>query len=174
MGWFGHAGLIEPLLEALERGNLASPEARSALEIEAARALHRITGAPLFHPPSPDGDDGEGGAIITEASAWKAWWAEHKGAFGGQKHRFGEPFSPLASLAELARAGVSTAVRADCAFELCVLSGGAVPLLDVHDWTARQAERLGALQASLPRDRRGRPMLGTPGEWPDRLLERRS
>ncbi len=174
MGWFGHAGLIEPLLEALERANQASPEELSPLEIEAARALHRITGAPLVHPPRAEEDDAEGGAIVTEASAWKAWWAEHKGAFGGQKYRFGEPFSPLASLVELSSEGVAAAVRADCAFELAVLSGGAAPLLDVHDWTVRQAERLAALQAALPRDRRGRPLFGTPGEWPDRLVERRS
>jgi 3-oxoacyl-[acyl-carrier-protein] synthase-1 len=173
MGWFGHAGLVEPLLEALERGNQSSPDALSPLEIEAARAIQRITGAPLFHPPSDDADAAEVGTIITEAAAWKAWWAEHRGAFGGHKYRFGQPFSSLASLAELAGEGVATSVRVDCAFELALLSGGAIPLLDVHDWTARQAERLGALQASLPKDRRGRPLLGTPGEWPDRLLERR-
>ncbi|MFO0756256.1 MAG: HEAT repeat domain-containing protein [Byssovorax sp.] len=174
MGWHGHAALVEPLIAVLERANADSPEEVSSLEFAAAQALFRITGAPLLHPSSDDPEAPAARSPLTEAEPWKRWWAEHKGAFGGQKVRFGQPFSAVAGLAELSQEGVTASVRADCALEVAIVSGGTIPLLDVRAFAARQREQLAAIVAALPKDRRGRPSLGVPGEWPERALGHRS
>lgn len=144
VGWFGHPDLIDWLIGSLETANevrragragRASSPAPAPFEIAAAQALTRIAGM-----PEP--------TLGVEGSAWRAWWARSRGRLAsGQKHRFGKPYTPPATLNELC-GPASAAVRVDAALELSIVSAGAVAL-ETGDWAARQRVTLAVAAAQI-------------------------
>jgi hypothetical protein len=144
LGWFGRATAVGRLIDAL--GSI-EPDIRRA----AARSLVRILG--VVPEASPRGlgvarapltavDDGR---LVADAAAVRAYWNEHGAAFGtGTKYRFGAPWSPAQSLAELTSAALPSDRRMA---ELEVAIGGppGLALPDLSDWVGRQlaAARLG-------------------------------
>lgn len=147
VGWYGHPDLVDWLVGSLEtangarrtgaRGRSPSAHAPSSFEIAAALALVRIAGA-------PDGAQG----LAVEAGVWRAWWGRARARFApGRKHRFGKPYTPNATLDEIA-GEASTAVRADAALELSIVSAGSASV-ETGDWVMRQRAALGAAAARL-------------------------
>ena len=148
VGWFGHPDLVDWLLGSLETANearRAGPRGRAssptlldpaAFELAAARALARIAG-PADGVP----------AGTVDASAWRAWWGRARARFApSQKHRFGRPYTPDATLDELV--GDSPAsVRVDAALELAIVSGGS-SRVEPGDWISRQRRAI-AIAAEL-------------------------
>jgi hypothetical protein len=146
VGWFGHPDLADWLLVSLEtanetrrngaRGRASSPTllGASAFEVAAAQALTRIGGPP------------DGPAPGVEAAAWRAWWSRARARLApGQKHRFGRPYTPEATLDEL-RGETPSSAREDAALELAIVAGGSA--LETGDWVTRQR---GAIAAAAER-----------------------
>jgi hypothetical protein len=151
VGWFGHPDLVEWLLGSLDAANearrtgsrasnpgLSSP---AAFEIAAAQALHRILGAA----------EGAGNArevISVDGAAWRAAWGRARGRMaGGQKHRFGKPYAPEATLDELG-GDAPAGGRADAALELAIVSRGRLRM-ETGDWVARQKAQLAGARGWL-------------------------
>ncbi|APR77427.1 Hypothetical protein A7982_02774 [Minicystis rosea] len=167
VGWFGHPDLMDWLIGSLETANEArrsggrgrasspAPLAPSPFEIAAAQALTRIAG-PVDAGAAPG----------LEASAWRTFWARARPRFApGQKHRFGKPFTPQATIDELG--GPATAsIRADAALELTIVSAGNASL-ETTDWATRQRAAL-----ATARDRLTTSGSWTPGTFPGRKLTR--
>jgi hypothetical protein len=174
VGWFGHADLVTWLLGSLEAANEARRAAGgrpSPFEAAAAGALHRISGARPRDPADPGPPD----ALSVSAPAWKALWNESHArlggaeppkaggalptvagrgavgpAAGGRKLRFGQPYTPGATLAELS--GESTAAaREDAALELAVITGGDARITTL-DWVDRQQAALAAAASPVARE----------------------
>lgn len=167
VGWFGHPDLVDWLIGSLETANEARRAGRGGrassptltgpapFEIAATQALTRIAGTPESVP-----------AAGMEAGPWRAWWARSRARLvSGQKHRFGKPYTPEATLEELG-GPASAAARADGALELSIVSAGGVAL-EPADWTARQRGTLAAAAAQLA-TLTGFP----PGAFPGRQLRR--
>ncbi len=164
IGWFGHAGMVDPLLAELEAENAARAQALGApwpFEIAAARALVRITGVFLEDP-----SDEHGLGITVEAAAWKALWDERRVDFrGDRKLRFGQLHHPLATLDELADRDSTALVRSYASMELGALGIPSVGL-ETHDWVARQKQEIEAL-----RERFGNGEIACePGLWTSQLI----
>jgi 3-oxoacyl-[acyl-carrier-protein] synthase-1 len=166
IGWFGQVDLIEPLLVQLAAAN----ELRRSMvgyvlpyELAAARALVRITGVYLESPEPLLNLD-----LSIEEAHWRAWWDEHRGDFrSDQRYRFGKPYHPLESLAELADDDTPAYVRSELALELAQLSTRPWAF-EPSDWVSRQRGEIDAirleLEAAMPYE---------PGEWPTQYLTRR-
>lgn len=157
VGWYGHPGCVAPLIDTLDRA-CAALAAWSTREVITG-SIRRIVGIEV--EPSSAG-----------ARAFRASWEKDRARFwpsedAGERRRapprlrFGAPWSPLASLDELAKATLPASDRDLLALEIAVVSAGALRL-DVRGWVARQ---LGEIEAA-------REALGTPGaafqpgEWP--------
>ncbi|MFT3764008.1 MAG: hypothetical protein QM820_00550 [Minicystis sp.] len=166
VGWFGHPDLIDWLIGSLETANEArrnGPRGRasapsllgpSAFEIAAAQALGRIAGAPEGVP-----------APGLEASAWRAWWSRARARFtSGQKHRFGKPYAPEATIDELTSPAMAS-VRADAALELAIVSAGSASV-ETADWVARQRAVIAAARETIA------TAPWPPGTFPGRRLSR--
>jgi hypothetical protein len=150
VGWLGQVALVEPLLAALGKANAesrAASRAPTVLEVDAGRALYRITGAEL-QEREPEGErEADERKPVPDASRWEGWWKEHRPRFDPErKYRFGQAFSPLLTLEELSGDGASFAERTTGMLEISTLAGGS--RLDTHDWVARQREEIAALRAA--------------------------
>jgi len=150
LGWHGHPGHVERLIQTLE-GSTSGAEWR--LRQQTAAALWRLTGADLRPAVDVGPDEYE---QPTDPTVWRAWWTEHHTRFAEvQRYRFGRPYAPAATIDELRREGAPMAVRHDAALELAVLAER--PLrLRVDDWVARQLSQLDVASAALDR-LRGHP-----------------
>jgi hypothetical protein len=151
LGWFGHVGLVETLLETLESSQSASerPLARAAAE-----ALTRILGV------------GVGASSFEDPAGFRAYWQRSRDRLPlGQKHRRGAPFTPLASLSELEAEATPEDVRGHAAFELS-LALGAPHALEVTDWVARQRAELARIRARFEAGE----VLFVAGQWPRQWL----
>ncbi|MCA9621880.1 MAG: hypothetical protein KC731_22805 [Myxococcales bacterium] len=154
LGFHGHPLLIDALHEAL-RGPAGSIIVGPTGAREAARALQRITGAPLhdardFYDP------------VTDHRRVEAWLTEHRDQFRDDlRYRFGQPWHGLTVVAELERDEVPMALRRLCAFELGLLLRERP--IQVTDFAAHQAERIAAARASITAAD-GDPRL-SPGIW---------
>ncbi len=167
LGWLGHTGAVEPLLDALTR---AEEQGDQALAEAADRALRRLLG----ELPTRAAGQEQAGAT-GEALAWRARWMTLSRELPERKKvRRGELFSPQASLDELARDDVPVEVREACALELGLLSGG--EWVEVSGWITRQRRQLAALAARFAATGSAlAPKLHAPGEWvADRLGRRRT
>ncbi len=166
IGWFGAIDLIEPLLVQLAAAN----ELRRTMvgyvlpfELAAARALVRITGVYLESPePTLDLD------LSIEEAEWRAYWDAHRADFQSHlRYRFGKPYHPLESLAELADDDTPAYVRSELALELGQLTREPWAF-EPSDWVSRQRGEIDAIrleiEAALPYE---------PGEWPSSYLRRR-
>ncbi|MFT3764213.1 MAG: hypothetical protein QM820_01635 [Minicystis sp.] len=138
-GIFGHPILVPQLLSMLAAANEVrrsiGPWAHP-LEIAAAQALERITGAGLRDAPREvsDYDFARLPAIFVET--WKAWWEPRAAEISGMgKLRWGEPWTPLAAVREL-RTPNAAEIRADLALELSIT--GPDLGFEPSDWVARQ------------------------------------
>lgn len=149
-GWFGHLGLIEPLIAALAAGHT-----------DAALALFRLTGAPLTDDdPSPTYDEGELPfttpfapppivELSVDAAVWQGWWKQHQARAQRQlRYRWGVVWSPALSLWELTEAQASPADRWRAHLELTARTGGDVAF-DPFDFVARQRAPLEAWKAHV-------------------------
>jgi hypothetical protein len=157
IGWSGRAALVEPLIAMLE------DDARDyALRRAAALALQRVTGAiraPLIglgertELASAELLASRYDAIDLDAGQWRRFW-EARGVRDAGKRRFGKPYTPSASLDELAAVGVPNADRRIASLEYEIASTSPVPLPDPHDWVARQTAAITAqsLGTAGPRD----------------------
>lgn len=136
LGWYGHPGAIEPLIEILAEAvrAIAAGEPVRGAELAVTRALERITGAVLDPDPA----------------AWRAWWSSRRGALPAERLRRGELFTVEASLAELTRDDTPLGVRRECALELALHLGPAGHV-DVDGWTARRREAVARIRAALDR-----------------------
>lgn len=136
LGWFGHPGAIEPLIEHLAEAlrAIAAGEPVRGAELAVTRALARITGAVLDPDPA----------------AWRAWWTSRRAALPAARLRRGEPFTLEASLAELTADDTPLGVRRACALEL-ELHLGPAGHVDVDGWIALQREAVARIRAALAR-----------------------
>lgn len=150
LGWFGHVGLVPLLLSLLPPVPTIASRAFGEL---VGDALARILG-PLL--PDPRSDPG---------AAQAAWEAARDRFAPDRKHRFGRPFTVLASLDELDDDGSPAAARASCALEVA-LAGGPEALVETADWIARQRVELRRVRQLLAAP--GAPIV--PGEWPGQWL----
>lgn len=161
LGWLGHPGAAEPLLELLER---AAPRGRAA-QLVPARALHRLTGAGL----RPPGEIVEAidDRLILEAAPWRALWEERRRALARpDRIRFGAPYTLAATVDELLRDEAPPAARREAALELAIALGPALRV-EVDDWAARQRAALLGLREQVA-------AAGlAPGEYLARALARR-
>jgi 3-oxoacyl-[acyl-carrier-protein] synthase-1 len=164
VGWFGHAGMVEPLLAELASENEARERALGApwpYEIAAARALVRITGAYL-----EDAEDAFGLGLSVSAAAWKSHWDERRVDFGGDcKYRFGQPYHPMATLDELAERDSTSLARSYASLELAAL---AIPGMTIEpgDWVARQRSEI---EAARERFAKGE-IACEAGQWTSQIL----
>ncbi|MFO0758399.1 MAG: hypothetical protein U0359_18045 [Byssovorax sp.] len=160
VGFYGHAGMVEPLLAELASENEARKKRLgppSAFEIAAARALVRITGVYLEEP----GDE-HGLGLAVDAEPWRSWWSEHRGEFSADhRTRFGQPYHPIATLDELAERDATALTRWHAAMELSAL---AIPgaSIEVGDWVARQRSAISALRERFERGE----IAWEAGRWP--------
>ncbi|MSP24794.1 MAG: hypothetical protein EXR75_06430 [Myxococcales bacterium] len=161
MGFHGHPELIEALLEPLIEKVPRVMPGRQGLQ-EAAVALVRISGAPLYaNPERPDRYE-----PTTEGMVWRAYFAEHRKRFEpGVRYRFGVPWSPLAPVDELAAEDVPVGTRRLAALELGMLLRERPVML--HDFAARQAEVLASQRASVTAELHGKGRRWRVGGWPD-------
>ena len=134
LGWYGHAASVGPLLVALEQKSTAA---------EAARALWRITGAPLTDDdPAPDLDvtpfadavwsDDElpecPDALSADAALWGAWWAAHgREADPAARWRFGRRWRVEDNVRVLAAPTSRPRDRRWAALELVARTGKRLP-----------------------------------------------
>jgi hypothetical protein len=153
VGWFGHPDLVDWLLGSLEAANEARrakgpASAPTPFEAAAARALHRILGS----PHGPDAPPRANETLVTESGPWRGCWARlrAKGPLR-QKLRFGQPYTPDATVDELEAETLFGSARADAALELSIVSKGAA-VLETHDWVARQRAVLASARATLGRE----------------------
>lgn len=135
LGWHGHPGHVERLIEALGR-SLDEP-GQGPFHRATAAALRRITGVSV-HP------DRGGLAAI------RAFWGEHRARFepdaaSPRRHRLGRPYTPAASLDELGAEGVPGRDRETLALEVAIASRGA-SRLHVNGWVAAQREEIARLR----------------------------
>lgn len=168
VGWFGHVALVDWLIEALRGSNevreMTGPWARP-FELAVGAALHRITGATLsdvegLKVERPEGDPG----LAIDAGVWRAYWEDNRARFDvEEKYRFGEPFSPQATLDELEDERSRPAERAWAAFEIACLTPGESPLETIA-WIPAQRRAIAKLKDKHARLRY------TPGRWP-RILK---
>lgn len=114
LGYHGHWALAELLHGAICRP--FEPYVLGEFQVrEAAEALIRITGAPLVRAKE-DRYDAE-----TSDAKWALWWREFADELPKERRlRFGRPFSPLSSVAELEADAVPVRIRGACALELAV------------------------------------------------------
>ncbi|MEO7330583.1 MAG: hypothetical protein ABI193_18560, partial [Minicystis sp.] len=164
LGWYGHAGLVDPLLAELEAENAARRQALGApwpFEIAAARALVRITGVFLEDP-----SDEHGLGISVDATSWRALWEERRADLrADRKVRFGELHHPRATLDELDDRDTTALARSYAVTELGALGIPGVGL-ELGDWVARQKQEIEAL-----RERFGKgEIVCEAGSWTSQLL----
>ena len=157
LGWYGHPGAIPSLLDLLDHVSraIASHEPVRGAELAVARALHRITGA----PPA------------TDVATWRATLdASGRDLSARARLRFGEPYTPAATLRELERDDTPLRIRREAALEAAVCFG-LHRRVDVDGWTALQRTALASLRASLERESGELPP-HPPGAWPADLRAR--
>lgn len=169
LGWFGHAGAIDPLLEMLERAGATAGEHARRAQLGPARALHRITGAGLREAgASVEALDDR---LVLDAGSWRAIQEERRRAPAPfERLRFGSPCTVMATVDELLRDESSPAARRDAALELALAIGPA-PRIEVDGWAVRQQATLEALREHLGATPSTQ---GAPGEWPANRLARRA
>lgn len=146
LGLFGHPAMVDPLLRALMAGNRLRRSTGPwvhPLEVAAAEALARITGVVLQdeHREVNDYDVARGPTI--HAESWAHFWGERGAEYPAVKLRFGRPFTPAATLAELAGPSL-TSLRDDLELELAICLREAA--LEPGDWVARQRAAIAACQ----------------------------
>lgn len=143
LGLHGHVGLVPRLLDVLHP---LKPEVITGPsgQREAAAALSRITGAPMYVPSEPiDPYD-----VVTDWPAWNAWWEGAGERFDpAVRYRFGEPWQPLDSIDELEREAVPFGLRRLLALEI----GASLHErpMNPYDFAARQKETLEHQRASV-------------------------
>lgn len=155
LGWHGHPAHVGHLLTALERD--AQVPGKGLFCAGIARALHRITGAPL--------QDASGEPVV-DVAPWRAFWSQHRERFGESlRYRFGRAYTPRLSLEELSAEGTSVADRELCILEvdgfLAQASG-----LELRGWATSldtEVARLKHLFELPPRALEATPF--APGEW---------
>lgn len=151
-GLYGHPAMVPRLIEVLGAANQVrrsiGPWA-SPVEIAAAQALDRVTGAGLREAAREVADYDFDRLPTIFAETWSAWWEEHAGELGGRgKLRWGESWSPAATARELA-APEATEIRADLALELAIAAGDLG--FEPTDWVARQRAVLAEAAAQTAR-----------------------
>jgi hypothetical protein len=145
VGWFGHPDLVEWLLGSLEAAN----DARRAsgpptpFEAAAALALQRVLG--------PLGGGEAARHAAADARAWRAFWLKTRARQPGRgRLRFGKPYTPAATVDELA-GDAPAAARAEAAFELAIVTSGAA-IVEPRSWVAAQRAAIAAARGALPGD----------------------
>lgn len=150
-GLYGHPALVVPLIETLAAANRLRRSTgpwTHPLEIAASAALVRVTGVLLRDEPREvvDYDFANGPTLFAET--WRGFWEEKRGtlAGGGAKLRWGRPYLPAATVAELGEP-IPAALRDDLALELAVGLGDQG--FEPGDWVARQRGVLAACEKRL-------------------------
>jgi 3-oxoacyl-[acyl-carrier-protein] synthase I len=163
VGWYGHVELVPWLLETIGRGNAsrsASSRAPHPLEVAAAQALARITGARLRDEPDDEVAHDSEAAPALRAETWQAWWRASHGGFDSRlRYRFGLPYQPLVTLEELVGPSAARA-RRDGALELELVAGPS--RFEPQDFVARQRVTLAAVRGAVL----GAAASVPPGSWP--------
>lgn len=151
LGLHGHVSHVERLLSVLETGGGQEREG-------AARALSRITGAPLFRDEIEARDPYD---MITDA---ERWWRDNRERFDAAvRYRHGEPFTALHVLDELSRPVMPMIIRRWCAYELSLWPGRVK--LDVEALVHRQEKQIARARATLEAAYRGDASPYAPGSW---------
>ncbi len=169
LGWHGSRDLVEPLIGILATGNRfrkGSAPVPWKLELAAAEALYRITGAPLYRAEPADSNSeltllrdatdapeleaevaemnellATAGTLELEADVWAAWWKQHRNEMGMvHRYRFGQPYSAAVVLSELSSPSTLFRARRVAARELSFLVQQL--RLETSDWVARQRAEL--------------------------------
>ena len=100
LGFHGYAAHVPALLSTLDPASDIVTDMRGRLM--AARALVRITGAPLIREADPVNRDPY--EPVTDIAPWRAYWEAHADDFAPKtRYRFGAPHTPAAVVAELNR-----------------------------------------------------------------------
>lgn len=165
VGWFGHVELVGWLIERLTGGvDGDAPTELGLVPHAAAMAFVRITGA-----PGPDGQPpGNLDGLSEDPARWIDWWVEgwqeHRDQYDSSlKWRFGRPYEPALTLAELA-GDMPCGLRDDGALELAMVLGPS--RFEPGDWVARQRQVFEELQLRLNVREAPHP----PGTWPAMTL----
>lgn len=160
LGLHGHKSHVEPLLEVLDKGGIH--EGNVSPLASAARALARVTGAPLWRDEIAEPRDPYD--MITDSAPWSAWWRDNTERFDPSlRYRFGEPFTGLAVVDELSRPAMPMGVRRWCAYELSLLPGRVK--LDVEAFVHEQEKQIARARATLEAAYRGEVPPHAPGSW---------
>ena len=157
LGWHGHIGHVEPLIEMLKTPRHSGDRRKHEI---VSRALHRITGAELQEPRMQTELDFY--AVTIDAPMWELWWREHQDQFQADvRYRFGQPYTAMSTLLELQRDDVPMGYRERCARELAIVHRSGVHL-NVRDWARRQASALHNLRNELEADTSTEESAGAP------------
>jgi hypothetical protein len=170
LGRFGHVDALPSLLAALSQSTTKQADSDDASERvdvsgDAADALARITGAPLFEivevpwgegaPPPIEGEAPRPTRKVRvpsrDPAAWSAWLARDARSLDRKlRHRHGQALHPRQLVDELLAEETSAIDRREAARELAF--AGVTPRLHrVDDWVARQRASLAALREELER-----------------------
>lgn len=153
LGFAGHVQHVDVLLDAISPPTVFAGPGQLAA---AADALVRITGAPMQrvrHDGDRDFYD-----VHTDHERWNAWWDDNRKRFDPKlRYRFGEPWSPIATIDELLRDEVPHGLRKLLALELDLTLGRRT--IHLSHLAAAQERSLGRARASLGDD-------FEPGAWP--------
>jgi len=164
IGWFGEPGHVPALLDWLEAASelSASVGYPSPLEVRIVEALHRITGAPLRVPQSEIPLTEVTTDLALDPRVWRNFWNERGHQFVlGKRYRFGTPYTPAASVEELASEGATVSARRNCAFEVALMLDEGRSF-DPETWVVRQQQVLGILREQAARSNH------PAGRWPGR------
>ncbi|HHH11428.1 MAG TPA: hypothetical protein ENK23_05070 [Sorangium sp.] len=161
LGFHGHPALVAELIAALDSSREGGLYLGRRGMRDAARALFRITGAPLFQE-RPSGQDPYD--IVTDQRVWLDWWGSNEERFEPTvRYRYGKPFSLLSSVEELARDRAPFGVRAACARELSLYD---LPeRVSVTAFVRDQEQKLSVLRDFLTNDVVAADPKFAPGRW---------
>jgi hypothetical protein len=151
---------VNALLDPLHKSDPIVFAGREGMK-EAARALVRITGAPMQAPRERE----DFYDIHTDHPTWAAWWQMNQERFDDSlRYRFGEPYSGLSVVSELERSDVPMALRKLLAVEVGILLR--TRPLQLHLFAAHQRAELARQRASVEAEIAERTPRFSAGAWP--------
>jgi hypothetical protein len=146
MGWFGHAGVVPALLEELARESAT----HDGPPHPAAVSLFRILGE---DPSGATADVSESlfpAELTSSQEAWSELWKARRRLFERAiRYRFGKPYTPSQSVAELQSPRADPSSRSFAALELRAILRGRTTF-DPFDWLARQKLEIARLAEIAP------------------------
>jgi HEAT repeat protein len=150
LGWFGHLGAVEFLLDRLaDEDEAACSAAVVALERILGASLTEITTDPEYPPEAlpferPFVDWEVEMDIFGEPVVWRAWWEKHRGrAKSGARYRYGSEWTIAHVMWEIEQPDAMLDTRRLAHMELVTRLGAEAPF-DPEAFVAKQRRQLAA------------------------------